>query len=272
MPLYPDPSSIYPSTHLYPGQSTVTALGEGTVTNVIRYLGEASTPRNIRRHRANQLDTMRRFGSPVLIKKMYTDADVVYLDDGSVSPDSPVIPSPSMNSVYDQPRHQDPLSHGQGFVSKEVHPSEWYDTTTGTIIVSEEDPGRDYLPAPKYRGYGPGYLTYVLLPDTAQDVFKLNEAGVLIRTQQAQVQMGWVPNVSDNDLMVIVRIDEAENIVESYERYLAKMTNPVSIRGLDRRGRRETSEDFGNRHIIDQQFEQTLIPANEVLQNIEIDR
>lgn len=242
------------------------------LTNVIRYLGESSTPRNIRRHRANQLDTMRRFGSPVVVKNMYTDADVVYMDDGSVDPASPVIPSPSMSSVYDQPRHQDPISHGQGFVSRETHPSEWYNTTTGVIVTNENDPGEGYLPAPKYRGYGPGYLTYVLLPDTAQDVFKLNEAGVLIRTQQAQVQMGWFPNISDNDLMVIVKIDNAENVVESYERYLAKMTNPISIRGLDRKGRRELREDFGNRHIIDQQFEMTLVPSNEVIMSIETDR
>lgn len=247
-------------------------LNPDGVTNVITYYGEPSVPRNVRRHRANQLDTMRRFGSPILVKRMYNAVDVVYLEDGSVDPESPVIPSPAMNSVYGQPRHKDPIGHGLGFVSRELHPSEWYHNTTGQIIVSEDDPGPEYTQAPKYRGYGPGYLTYAILPDTAQDVFKLNEIGALIRTQQAQVQMGWYPTVNDNDLVIIVEIDEAENIIATHERYLAKMTNPISMRGLDRKGRREIDEDFGNRHMIDQQFEMSLIPGNEVLMEIETDR
>jgi hypothetical protein len=77
---------------------------------------------------------------------------------------------------------------------------------------------------------------------------------LLIRSQQAQVQMGWFPQVNDNDLIVVCTVDNAMNVTATHERYQAKQTNPVSMRGLDRKGRKERDEDFGNRHVIDQNF------------------
>jgi hypothetical protein len=72
--------------------------------------------------------------------------------------------------------------------------------------------------------------------------------------------------------MTLVELDRNENIVGSFERYLLRQTNPVSIRGLDRRGRRERATDYGNRHVVNQAFDMTLIPDNEELYNVEIDR
>lgn len=233
------------------------------LTNVIRYTGEPNVPPNIRRQRHSNLDTMRRFGSPVIIKHMYNDQDV----QAGIAEKSP-----NFSSVYGQPRHNDPLSHGVGFVSVEKSKDEWIKPDGSGIVVAKTSPGAGYVPAPKYRGYGPGYLTYVIMPDVAEDVFKLSEVGALIKVQNAQVQMGWYPEVNDNDLLVICRIDNAERVVETYERYLLKMTNPLSMRGLDRKGRREYTEDFGNRHVTDQSFEMTLLPSNEELQNVEVDR
>jgi hypothetical protein len=249
-PVYLDPL-LYPPIGPEPGE----------LTNVIRYLGEASVPRSIRRQRANNLDTMRRFGTPVIVKHMFNDEDV---EKGVAAP------SPNLDSVYQQTRREDPLSHGVGFVSVETIADEWV-TPDGLLYVGDDPPAGSVL-APKYRGYGPGYLTYAILPDVAEDVFKLNEAGVMIRIQQAQAQMGWFPEVNDNDMLVICQIDKAENVVATKERYLLKMTNPVSFRGWDIRGRRENAEDFGNRFITDQFFEMTLLPANHQLYNVEMDR
>jgi hypothetical protein len=103
-------------------------------------------------------------------------------------------------------------------------------------------------------------------------VFKLNEAGVLMRIQRAQAQMGWFPEVNDNDILITCQIDAQERVVQTYERYLLKMTNPSSMRGLDRFGRRERTEDFGNRHVTDQQFEMDLIPQHDKLYDVEVDR
>ena len=84
--------------------------------------------------------------------------------------------------------------------------------------------------------------------------------------------MGWFPKVSDNDLIIHVELDEYGHVLHSDKRYQAKTTNPVTIRGLDRKGRRENSTDFGNRHVVNQVYPISLIPANHVLMNVEIDR
>jgi hypothetical protein len=233
------------------------------VTRVWDYLGEDWVPGDVRRRRKWNLETMRRLGTPVLVKHMYTARDEKL---------GVAVKSPGMDTVYGQPRHDDPLSHGVGFVSVELSENEWYNATTGQIVVSNTSPGVGWARAPKYRGFGPGYLTYIIEPDVAEDVFKLTEAGALIQTQSATAQAPWFPEINDNDLLVNVILDRAGTIIETKERYQAKMTNPISIRGLQRRGRREFGEDGGNRFMIGQQFEMTLVPQTDVLYNVEVDR
>lgn len=254
-----------------PTSGTITLIGFGgsssggpfgPLANVIRYIGDENLPRAIKQQRGNNLDALRRFGAPVIIKHMYNDEDV---DSGIARP------SENYDGVYGQTRKDDPVSHGVGFVSVETSDDEWV-SPQGLIVQSPTSPGAGYTPAPKYRGYGPGFLAYVIMPDVAEDVFKLNEVGALIKIQTAMVQMGWYPEVNDNDLITTVVIDQAERVVSTHERYLAKMTNPVSMRGLDRKGRRERNEDFGNRHVTDQNFEMTLIPKKDELYNVEMDR
>lgn len=220
-------------------------------------------PRDILQVRTNNLEMMRRFGTPIIVKHMYNDRDV---RDGIAEP------SQNFSSVYGQTRHDDPLSYGVGFVSVEKSTTEWMGPNGDLVIDMDTSPGSGYVPAPKYRGYGPGFLTYAIMPDVTEDVFKLNEVGALIRLQSAQVQMGWYPEVNDNDLIITVELDDLGNVIDSFERYLSKMTNPISMRGQDRRGRRESTEDFGNRYVVGQQFEMTLIPVKDPLYLVEIDR
>lgn len=233
------------------------------LTNIMRYSGEPVVPRDIRRQRENNLSTLRRFGSPIIVKHMYNDLDV---QNGIAEP------SANFSSTYGQVRHNDPLSHGVGFVSVEKSDNEWTSPDGLSIVTADTSPGAGYVQAPKYRGYGPGYLVYAILPDVSQDLFKLSETGVFIRIQQAQVQMGWFPEVNDNDLLITCLIDRAEQVVETYERYILKQTNPFSMRGVDRQGRREYSEDFGNRFITDQQFEATLVPHKDPIYDVSVTR
>lgn len=233
------------------------------ITNVIRYVGGANVPHDIISLRENSLDLMRWMGTPVIIKHMFNDDDVKA---------GRAIASPNFSNIYKQTRKDDPISYGIGYVSVETSPNEWVSPEGKLVVGPTSSPGAGYTPAPKYRGYGPGYLTYVIFPDAAEDVFKPNEVGALIRIQRAQVQMGWFPEVNDNDLVMVAEINNGERIVATHERFLARMTNPVSIRGYDQRGRREYSEDFGNRHIVNQQFELDLLPSNHVLYGVESDR
>jgi hypothetical protein len=231
--------------------------------NAIRYAGEQHVPQDLRRRRKQVQETMRRMGTPVLVKHMYNDRDV---QNGIAKA------SPNFDDIYKQTRHDDPISHGIGFVSVEDSEDEWVSPDGKTIVVSDTTPGAGYTKAPRYRGFGPGYLIYMIQPDVAEDVFKLTETGVLIKVQEATAQAPWWPEINDNDLIINVTIGRGEKIEDTHERYQAKMSNPITMRGYDRRGRREYSEDGGNRYVVNQQFQMTLIPKHDVLYNVETDR
>jgi hypothetical protein len=206
---------------------------------------------------------MRHMGSPVLVKHMYNADDA---ERGLA------VKSDNFDSVYGQTRHNDPLSHGVGYVSVETADDEWI-MPDGTLKKSNTQPTGGKA-APKYRGFGPGYLIYMIQPDSAQDVFKLTETGVLIKVQDATAQAPWFPEINDNDLIINVTIDRAGNVLDTHERYQAKMTNPITIRGFgDRMGRREYTEDGGNRYMINQQFQMTLVPDSDAsIYAVETDR
>lgn len=232
------------------------------IRRVHKYVGEPNLPSDIARTRRSVFEVMRRMGTPVIIKPMYTDRHVT---DGIAER------APGFSSAYAQSRNRDPIDHGIGFVSKEKSANEWYDQK-GNIVVSDTSPGASYTQAPKYRGYGPGVLTWIVEPDVAEDFYKHTPEGVLIKVQTATAQTAWWPDIADNDLIIHVVIDDYGNVISTHERYHAKMVNPVSIRGLDRRGRREYSADYGNRHVVNQQFEMALLPGGHELYKIDIDR
>jgi hypothetical protein len=206
-------------------------------------------------------------GSPVIVKHMYNDRDV---QDGVAEA------GPNFSTVYKQTRHDDPLSHGVGYVSVEKSEDEWIHPDGKTIVVSAAQPAnigsQAFIRAPKYRGFGPGFLIYMILPDVAEDVFKLTETGALIKVQSATAQAPWFPEINDNDLIIACTVDRGERVVSTEERYQAKMSSPVSMRGYDHKGRREYTEDGGNRHVVNQTFEMALVPKNDVLYNVETDR
>lgn len=245
------------------------------INYVTKFVGEpgfgdkSKVPQDVLRRRRQVYDAMRRFGSPVLVKHMWNAQDVI---DGLAEA------SPNFDSVYGQSRNHDPISHGIGYVSVEKSDDEWYHTTTGEIVVALTNPDEDnYAQAPKYRGFGPGYLTYIIFPDSSVDLFKVNELGTFIQIQTASAQASWFPEINDNDLIINVILDEHRgSIIETEERFQAKQTNQISIRGLDRRGRREssglTNVTRGNRFVINQQFELVLIPNNDELYSVETER
>lgn len=245
-----------------------TALGirprvQNNLIYMTKYVGEESAPQDVKRLRRQVHDLMRRMGQPVIIKKLLTinDVDQNYAER-----------SANYDSVYGQTRNNDNLSWGAGFVSIEKSDNEWINPSSGQIERYETAPAATWPKAPRYRGYGPGIVTYVIEPDAAQDYFTLTPAGAMMQVQTAEVTMGWYPKINDGDLIIHVELDEHGNVVESGQRYQAKMTTPVSVRGLDRKGRKEYSGDFGNRYIVNQNFPITLVPENNILMKVEIDR
>lgn len=264
----PGPSNnTFPSNLLFPGpfpseDNPTAATG---VNNIIHYTGEEHVPQDVRRRRIQVMQNMIRMGTPVILKHMYNVGDV---EDGIAEK------SPTWDDIYSQERHDDPFSHGVGFVSKVKSANEWINPDTGALVVSDTSPGAGYVQAPKYRGYGPGFLTFAILPDAAEDMFKLDESGALIRIQNARAKMGWFPEVNDNDLLILAELDGREQVVDTHERYKLKQTTQISHRGLNRRGRRYPGEpmDFGNQLAINQVFELALIPSNDSAYAVEVDR
>lgn len=235
------------------------------VRNIIRYLGEPHVPQDALRRRMQVMQAMIRMGTPVIVKHRYNIRDV---DKGIAKK------SHTWDDIYAQERHKDPFSHGVGFVSVEESDNEWIHPTTGQIVVSEDDPGVGYVKAPKYRGYGPGYLTFAILPDVAEDMFKLDESGALIRIQNARAKMPWYPEVNDNDLLILVELDGHEQVIATHGRYALNEVTQITHRGLNRRGRRYPGEsmDFGNQLTINQVFELALLPPSEPAYAVAVDR
>lgn len=227
----------------------------------IKYVGEANVPHDIKRQRRFTFELMRRMGTPVLIKKMYTDRDYK---------NGEAVPSPNFHGVYKQTRNEDPISYGIGYCSRQESENEYIDPS-GKIYTSEF-PVAGGIKAPKYRGFGQGVLTYLIEPDVAEDFYKLTQEGALIRFQHARAIAPWWPDVNDNDLVIHCTLDKNNEIVSTTERYQARMVNPISIRGLDRRGRREYGGEYGNRYVINQQFEMMLVPPQNILYKVETDR
>jgi hypothetical protein len=253
-----------------------TALLKPIYKNVIRFTGEMGISQDILRRRRLSLETMRRMGTPVLLKHMYTIQDV---EKGIAEP------SVGLDTIYQQPIHDDQLSYGIGYVSVEKSTrGEWIKPATETEpaeLVIQEEPEPEWEAAPLYRGFGPGYLTYAILPDAPEDVYKLTEEGALIRTQIARLNLPWYPQVGDNDLLITCEIDGSENILQTFERYQLKQVSPTTMRGAaalqrDGYGRRETDTANltagGNRHLVSQQAESSLIPKTDPIYLVEVDR
>jgi hypothetical protein len=251
----------------------VSILSEPLYTDVRGFLGDSDVPNEVSYQRKASADVYRYLGTPILIKRMYTIEDV---DEGIA------LEAATMDDIYKQSTYNtDLISHGVGYVSKETQPGEWVGVPPGSpdgkriqLYVSEAQPYPNYVPAPRYRGYGPGFLTYAILPDRPEDQWKLSEQGALIRTQTAMVQLPWWPLVGDNDLIIVCKLDSNGRIVQTYERYKLKMTAPITMHGRDRLGRREFEgvNANNNRYWVGWQAEMTLVPYPDEIYKLEVDR
>lgn len=238
---------------------------EGAYHHVAKYVGERNVPHDIVRLRRYVYEVCRRMGTPVLYKKMLTEDD---MSDGSVAL------SPLFKKSYGQTRNRDPLSHGIGYVSTEISPNEWIDPKTASVIGNLKDT-TGFENAPKYRGFGPGMLIWMIEPDAAVDFFKATPEGAFMKVQTATAIAPWWPDINDNDLLIHVELDKSGRITGTNERYQAKMSNPVSIRGSNERthgGIKEYTGSFGTRYVVNTTFQMVMLPSNHELQNVETDR
>jgi hypothetical protein len=246
-------------------------LQEPIYTDVRGFLGDPNVPWEVAHQRQASSEVYRFIGTPVLLKRMYTVEDV----ENGVA-----VEAQSMDYIMKQSTYWgDQLSHGVGYVSVETQPGEWFgvppggDETSPEILASETKPYPNFVPAPRYRGYGPGFLTYAIMPDRPEDQWKLTEQGALIRQQTAMVQLPWWPQIGDNDLLIVCSLNHVGRITKTYERYQMKMTSPVTMHGIDNLGYREFEANANNnRFWVGQQGELTKVPVNDQIYAVEVDR
>lgn len=227
-----------------------------------RFFGVDSVPRDVKIRRRSVYELLRRLGTPMLVKHRFNDQDFKTGIAGK---------SPVYSDIYEQTRNRDPLSYGVGYVSVEKSIDEWYNIN-GVLKRSSVSPGPGWTKAPRYRGFGPGHLTYIIEPDRSEDFYKATTGGPIFKVQTAQAIAPWWPDINDNDLLINVTLGPNKSISQTHERFEAKNVSPVSMRGLDRSGRKEYGESFGNSFVVNQTFEMSLVPSTDVIYEVETDR
>lgn len=246
-----------------PGDPLVTRFGPSIAHKTV---GGRRTPQEIKRLRREVMDFCRKLGQSVLLKHQWNNNDVRE----GLAKECPACFDPA----YRQTRNRCPVCFSIGFVSVED------DDITNLYIEEGELVDQVHqineVRAPKYGGFGPGYITWMIEPDTPVDIFKIGEGGVIVQTQQAQGIAPWFPELHDNDLAINVHLDrnlEIEDVNEfgdgrtnnTYERYQLKLTNPITIRGF---GRRAQDQDYQ----VQQTFEMSHVPLDNILYRVPIDR
>lgn len=187
---------------------------------------------------------LRRYGEPVVYFEAWE------LDD---LPSGEAIRCPAcVDSVYEQARADCEVCYGTTLVSSVFDPTHWIDSN-GYLTLTPTG-----LRAPAFGGYREPVLTRLIQPDVSTDVFRINDQGVLVRTQNALGIAYWSPTMGDNDMVIDVVLSQDQNTVVSLgERFLLKLVNPMTVRGWGRRAHDQA-------YNIGQNFQMNTLPLEDI--------
>jgi hypothetical protein len=180
------------------------------------------------------------------------------------------------DEIYDNVRNDCPVCFGFGFVSTELEPDPTvFIDTDGQIAISGLDdfglptPDAGWVRAPRYGGFDQAYLTWLVEPDIAVDVFRINEQGVMVQTYDAEGVAPWFPILGDNDLCINVVLAPSDfTIIDSEERFQLKQVQQVTIRGFGKPGQ---PRGGAQRFQVAQTFQMSKAPTNSSLYQVEVD-
>lgn len=229
-------------------------------TVTFKEVGPPNTPQEIRRLRRENMDICRRMGQPTVVRHMYGVDDVKT----NVAKKCPACYDPA----YKQTRGDCPVCYGFGFVSVEDNPQAiWIIPGDGTLFAGSQPAGS--IKAPRYGGFGVPYLTWLLEPDVAVNVFGINNQGLMAHQYDAQGVAPWFPTLGDNDLCVNVTLaGDGYTIVETLDRFQLKKVQQVTMRGL---GRRATPGSNGQPYLVAQSFQMNKSPDNQHINDVPVD-
>lgn len=217
-------------------------------------VGAPNTPQEVKRLRRQNMDMCRKLGQPVILRHQWNGDDVT-------SGDAKQCPA-CFDEAYRQVRNDCPVCFGVSFVSVADHPTNWI-TRRGRISTTDDGTN---VKAPLLGGYSQPWLTWIMEPDVALDVFRINEQGVLVKTQNAAGTAPWFPQLGDNDLCINITLSkDGSHAHSSQERYQLKMTNPVTVRGWGK-------NTIAQEHRIAQTFEMSHAPTGNILYQIPLEQ
>lgn len=223
-------------------------------------VGPPFTPQEIKRLRRQNMDVCRKMGQPVVVRHLWNQDDVI----AGTARKCPAC----WDSTYEQVRNDCPVCYGFGFASVEdaVDPDDWINLDGQ--VVNTGAPGSGWVRAPRYGGFGESVLTWLMEPDVAVDVFRINEQGVMVRTYDAQGVAPWFPNLGDNDLCINVTLSPNDySIVGTGDRFQLKLVQQVTIRGFGKMGRPQGSQAYK----VAQTFQMSKAPTNTSLYDVPVD-
>lgn len=198
------------------------------------------------------MDLCRRMGQPVVFRHMYSLEDVT----AGVAKQCPAC----FDSVYDQVRSDCIVCWGIGFVSVADNDADLWIDENGQIQQTTS-PNAGWVIAPQYGGYAVPFLTWLVEPDVAVDVFRINDQGVMTQIFDAQGTAPWYPTMGDNDLCINVTLDrDGFAIINTLDRFQLKQVQQVTIRGF---GRRMSPGSNGQPYLVAQTFEMNKVPTNQ---------
>jgi len=231
-------------------------------TTTYKKVGPPNIPQEIKRLRRENMDLCRRMGQPVIVRHMYSIEDL----NSGVAQKCPACYSDS----YDHVRGDCPVCYGMGFASVELNEADpllWI-TTQGTVVQTSSPPA-GAIQAPRYGGFGVPYLTWLVEPDVAVDVFRITDQGVMTQQYDSQGFAPWTPTVGDNDLCINVTLAKDGFTIEGeLDRFQLKKVQQVTIRGF---GRRTKPGSLGQPLLVAQTFEMNKVPSNTILETVPVD-
>ena len=223
-------------------------------------VGAPNTPQEIKRLRRENMDLCRRMGQPVVFRHLFGLADVK----AGVAKKCPAC----YDDAYDQTRADCAVCYGFGFVSVEDNPDDLYIDTNGNVQATLS-PSPGWVKAPRYGGFGVPYLTWIVEPDVAVDVFRISNSGVMVKQFDAQGIAPWFPTVGDNDLCVNVTLaKDGFSIDQTLDRFQLKRVQQITIRGFGVLGRGQAA---GQPFLVAQSFEMNKSPENQHLADVPVD-
>jgi len=210
----------------------------------LKDVGTPNTPQEIKSLRRSVGDLLKAYGQPVVHMHVFNAGEI----NSGVAKFCPACHDDKLHSS----RQNCTVCFGIGFVSVDDKPNTWIETDLTEVNYPTN------IIAPLYGGFGAPTLTWVVEPDAALDVFKVNEQGVLIRTQHAQAICHWMPVMGDNDIMVNVSLaNNGYTVNELGDRYELSAVQQNTMRGQGSRVR-------DPRFTINQTFDMNLRPVHDI--------